>query len=233
MHVLRLAALLLGAQLAGCGLISSDVTDFNLALQDKRFTINADSWQLDGTAADAYTKQTCQSSAMCEQAVAQVCQMGCSAACSARHTCDLTLDVSLAQTIDLITEHPELKSVNDQPLIKVSVDSVTYEITTNTLSVQTPTITVYVAPSSVTSTAGLDSAQAIGMIDAVDAGVTTSGARPLTFTPAGKKALADIMGTFKTPFNVLVGSQITVTAGQPLPTGKLDAVVHITGHAGI
>jgi hypothetical protein len=41
------------------------------------------------------------------------------------------------------------------------------------------------------------------------------------------------MSTFKTPFNILVGSSLLVTAGQPVPMGKLDAVVHIKGHAGL
>ena len=38
------------------------------------------------------------------------------------------------------------------------------------------------------------------------------------------------MSSFKTPFNVWVGSALRITAGQALPMGKLEAVVHITGH---
>jgi hypothetical protein len=41
------------------------------------------------------------------------------------------------------------------------------------------------------------------------------------------------MSSFKTPFNVLLGASIVVTASQAVPTGKLDAVVHIKGHAGL
>jgi len=210
---------------------------FNLQLPDKKFQINIDSWQLDQTQASAVTSHDCSTGPTCESLVAaanpQVCTMGCSASCNARHTCDVTLNVSLAQPVDLVKERPELKSVNDQPVIKVSVDSVTYDVATNSLNVDTPTITVFVAPSSVTSVEGLDdAAQVIGTIDPIPAGTTLT-AQPIKFTSAGKLALANIMSTFKTPFNVLIGSQIVITAGQPVPKGKLDAVVHITAHAGI
>ena len=49
----------------------------------------------------------------------------------------------------------------------------------------------------------------------------------------GKADLVNIMSTFKTPFNVLVGSTLVVTMGTPVPAGKLDAVVHIKAHAGL
>jgi len=39
------------------------------------------------------------------------------------------------------------------------------------------------------------------------------------------------MSTFIAPFNVRVGSSLVVKAGQAVPMGKLDAVVH-KGHAG-
>ena len=46
----RLAAAILGLSLAaGCGLISSDVTNFDLMLPDKKFTIDASGWQVDTT----------------------------------------------------------------------------------------------------------------------------------------------------------------------------------------
>jgi len=37
----------------------------------------------------------------------------------------------------------------------------------------------------------------------------------------------------QTPFNVLVGSTLVIHSGTPVPNGKLDAVVHIKGHAGL
>jgi hypothetical protein len=224
--------LVVGLSVASCGLISSDVTNFDLTLPDKKFTIDTGSWQVDQSAANLYLMQSCTMTSMCNSAVQQACKMGCSGSCSSTHTCDLSLDVSLSQPVNLVMEKPELKSINDEPVIKVTIDSVTYEVTGNTLNVATPEITVYVAPMSVIKPND-PMAQAIGTIAPVPAGQTTSSPQPIMFTATGKAQLVNIMSTFKTPFNVLVGSSLVVKSGQPVPAGKLDAVVHIKGHAGL
>jgi hypothetical protein len=228
------AALLIGVSLASCGLISSDVTNFDLTLPDKKFTIDIGGWKVNQTAADQYLKQSCTMSQMCNSAVQLACPMGCSGICNMAQpqTCDLSLDVSLSQPVDLVMERPELKSINDEPVIKVTIDSVTYEVLSNTLNVDTPTITVYVAPMSVVKVSD-PQVKVIGTIAPVPAGQTTPSPQPIMFTPTGKAALVNIMSTFKIPFNVLVGASIVVSAGQPVPSGKLDAVVHIKGHAGL
>lgn len=221
-----------GLGLTGCGLISSDVTDFDLTLPDKKFSIDASSWDVQQSDANQFLGLSCSSSTMCDSAVQQACAMGCSGSCNASSTCDLSLDVSLSQKVDLVMEKPELQSINDEPVIKVTVDSVTYRVTSNSLSVATPEIQVYVAPISVLRP---DDPQVklIGTIPPVPAGSVIDAPQPLRFTATGKAELVDIMSSFKTPFNVLVGSSLRVTAGQVVPTGKLDAVVSIKGHAGL
>src|SRR5512140_2176202 len=101
--------------LASCGLISSDVTNFDLTLPDKKFSIDTAGWQVDQTAANVYLSQPCTTSTMCSSLVTQACTMGCSGSCSlsgTHHTCDLSLDVSLSQPVDLVMEKPELKTIN-------------------------------------------------------------------------------------------------------------------------
>jgi hypothetical protein len=229
-------ALTLGtAGLAGCGLISSDVTNFDLTLPDKKFTVDASGWQVDSAQADAYLAMDCSDRPnVCSTAVQLACTMNCSGTCNAAYTCDLSLDISRSQAVDLVSEKPELKAINDEPLIEVTVDSVSYEITSNTLTVDTPELTVYVAPISTVSVDRFDSQiKAIGTIPAIPAGQVTAHTEQLRFTPTGRAELVNIMSTFKTPFNVLVGSSIVITRGQAMPTGKLEAVVHIAGHAGL
>lgn len=227
------AGLLFGVSLAGCGLISSDVTNFDLTLPDKKFTIDTGGWQVDQNAANTYLMQPCTMSQMCNSAVQLACPMGCSGSCNAVQHCDLSLDISLSQSVNLVMERPELKSINDEPVIKVTIDSVTYEVLSNSLNVDTPQITVYVAPMAVVKVASDPQIKAIGTIAPVPAGQITTGPQPIMFTATGKADLINIMSTFKTPFNVLVGSSIVVSAGDPVPSGKLDAVVHIKGHAGL
>jgi len=234
-YVRVVVGLVIGASLASCGLISSDVTNFDLTLPDKKFTIDTGGWQVDQTATTFYLSQSCAAIPdICSTAVENACKMGCTGTCNAAKTCEMSLDISLSQPINLVMEKPELKSINDEPVIKVTVDSVTYEVTGNTLNVDTPTITVYVAPMSAVKVDPADpQIKAIGTIAPVLAGQTTDKPLPIMFTPTGRAELVNIMSTFKTPFNVLVGSSLVVKAGQPVPMGKLDAVVHIKGHAGL
>lgn len=221
--------------LAGCGLISSDVTNFDLTLPDKKFTVDASGWQVDSAQASTYLEMDCSDRPnVCATAVQLACTMNCSGTCSAAQTCDLSLDISRSQAVDLLTEKPELKAIDDEPLIKVTIDSVSYEITSNTLTVDIPELTVYVAPISTVAVDEFDpEIKAIGTIPAIPAGRVTEHTEQLQFTPTGRAELVNIMSAFKTPFNVLVGSSIVISRGQAMPTGKLEAVVHIAGHAGI
>ena len=220
--------------LGACGLISSDVTNFDLTLPDKKFTIDMGGWELNSSARDTYLMRTCseQNPSFCNTAVQQVCTMGCSGSCGASNTCDLSLDISLSQPVNLLMEKPELKSINDQSVISVTIDSVTYEITNNTLNIDTPEFTVYVAPTSVLKISD-PQAKAIGKIEPVPAGWVTEAPHPFAFTPTGRGELVNLMSSFKTPFNVLFGSSLLITASDPVPMGKLDAVLHIKGHAGL
>src|ERR1043165_1094974 len=162
----------------------------------------------------------------CNTAVQQVCTMGCSGSCGASNTCELSLDISRSQPVNLLMEKPELKSINDEPVIKVTIDSVTNDITINTLNIDTPEFTVYVAPASV-FTASDAQAKAIGKIEPVPAGTVTDAQHPFTFTASGRAELVNLMSSFKTPFNVLVGSSLLVTASDPVPMGKLEAGLQI------
>lgn len=219
----------------GCGLVSSDVTNFDLTLPDKSFSIDTSSWQVDQQQAMTFLSTPCDASQpppnICTSAAMMACPMNCTGTCGASNTCELALDVSVYQPVDLLTEKPELKTINDQPVIKVTIDAVTYEVTQNTLNLATPPLTLYVAPMSVMSPSD-PQAIAIGTIDPVPAGSTVT-PTDVMFTPEGEQALVDIMSTFKTPFNVIVGGQLVVDQNTPVPSGKLDAIVHIKAHAGI
>lgn len=223
---------LLLAATAGCGLISSDVADFELNLPDKSFSIDTAAWEIDQDQAQIVLGTSCASAPdVCDSAAQQACDMNCSGTCAPSNFCELQLDVSLYKGINLVDEKPELKSINDQPVIKVTIDSVNYEVTANTLNVATPELKVYVAPTSVMDPRSPDATE-IGAIPAVEAGATVA-STPIRFNEIGKARLVGMMSTYRTPFNVLVGSTLTVTQGQQIPQGKLDAVIRIRAHAGL
>lgn len=226
------AATIVGISLAACGVIN-DATSIKLELPDKKFTISADAWQVAQPAADSFLAMPCDTATMaCSTLADTLCEANCSGACNAANTCDLSLDISLAQPVNLVTDQPALKTFSDQSTIRISVDSVTFDVRTNDLTVDTPVLTVYVAPMSVTLSSD-PMAIEIGTVATVPAGQLTAGPEPIDLSEAGRAALVKIMSSFKTPFNVLVGASIHLTEGELVPSGKLDAIVQITGYAGV
>jgi hypothetical protein len=218
--------------LTGCGLISSDVTNFDLTLKPKSFTLDTSSWQITQQQADTFLSTPCQAGSMqnvCTSAAAQACAMGCTGRCGASNTCELDLDVGVYKMVDLGMEQPELNTLNNEPLIKVTIDSLQYEVTSNTLNVATPPMTLYVAPMSIMDPKD-PMAKAVGTVDPVPA-MTTVALRDITYATDGKQALVDIMGNYKNPFNVIVGATLTLKQGDMVPSGKLDAQVDIKAHA--
>jgi hypothetical protein len=165
--------------------------------------------------------------------------MNCSGECSATtNTCELGLEVSVYKGIDLVMEKPELSTINDEPVIKVTIDSIQYAVPSNSLNVTTPALGVYVAPITVMDPKD-PMAKQIGIIEPVPAGATVA-TRDMTYTPDGKQTLVDTMSTYKTPFNVIVGTggqpddpKLVIKEGDMVPTGKLDAVIQIKAHAGL
>lgn len=232
MTYLRACLALCLAASAGCGLISSDVADVELDLPEKRFSIDTSSWQVDEDKAKLLFATDCAlAPTACDAVVKDACKMGCSAACVETQRCELRYDVALYQKIDLVMEKPELSSIGDKPIVDVTIDRVTYRVTANTLSVATPELGVFLAPVSVMDSND-ELAIKIGTIPPVEAGVTIDPEKELVFTANGKAKLDETMSSFKTPFHVIIGSQLA-TRGTPLPTGKLDAALRIRAHAGL
>jgi hypothetical protein len=222
--------------LAGCGLISSDVTDVSIQLPDKKFSIDTAAFQINDTEAHAALSQSCAASpSACSGIATQVCSQGCTGLCAtSTQTCDFNLDVNVVQPVNLLAEQPDLKTFSDQSVVKIGIDSVTYEITNNTLNIATPEIAVYVAPTAaVKYDPNNKQIKQIGTISPVTAGTTTTAPVPIQFTATGQSDLQNIMASFKTPFNILVGTEILVDKDTDVPTGRLDAVVHVKAHAGL
>jgi hypothetical protein len=230
MTYLRFA--LAAATLSGCGLISSDVTNVSIALSPKMFTVDTSGWQVDQSAANLYLAMTCDPSQpapnVCSSAANTACPMNCSGTCdSSSHTCDLGLDVAVHQGVDVAMEDPAIMQI--QAHAKVTIDQITYAIADNTLDIATPPLTVYVAPMSVTNPSDA-MAMPIGTVAAIPA-MTVVPATNLAYTTGGQAALEAALGNYMVPFNVIVGATLVVKDGDPVPTGKLDASVSITGHA--
>jgi hypothetical protein len=223
---------LLALVMTGCGLVDPDITNFDLFIRDKEFTVDTDEWNLNGV--DAFTSTDCSASpGLCAVAAENACDPGqCFGSCDGgSDTCQLQIVMQLWQTVDMSAENPEINTVADEPVVSVTIDSIAYQITENTLNIETPTFTVYAAPSNIMSP-GDPEAAAIGTIEPVPP-ATLIPETDIVLTGDGRSALADKMGDYMTPFNIIVGSEIFVRQGDEVPQGRLRAVVRVRAHAGL
>jgi len=225
-----LLALAAAGALGACGLIDPDVADLDLTLPAKTFAIDTAQWNLqraDEVVGVACTPQP----QICAQAAAQLCEQGeCAGACGSAGTCELTLRVAKVRQVDLLTEKPDLAEIQDS-VLDVTIDAIRYEVGENSLNVATPPFTLYVGPQTAMTPQDMG-VQAIGTIASVPAG-TTVARTDVQLTKDGRAALTARMGDFRKPFNIIVGAEIVVRAGEPVPSGKMVATVTVTAHAGL
>lgn len=233
MHRLVLSSALISAcSLFGCGLIDSNITEFNLSLPDQEFTIDTSQWNLMGDA--TFPGIPCQTTNdACPDLTAAVCDgPECTGICDgATNTCKVMVQVGLSQTINLVEEKPELQTIENQPFLNVTIDAVEYQIVENTLNFDSPGISLYVAPQNVMTPESND-ARLVGTIEPIPA------MRQLDWTPmnmnnAGENNLRDMMGDYRSIFNVIVGATVEITEGTPLPSGRAVARVGVDAHAGL
>lgn len=216
----------------GCGLISSDITDFDLSLPPKEFTIDTAQWEIQSTDATFPAVDCSQSSAVCTEGATRVCTGAvCFAACGEGDLCEMTILVQLWHTVNLAVEKPELSTIEGQPLVSVTIHEMWYDVLENSMTVDSPELGVYVAPANVMSF-GSPQALKVGTIAPITSMMTVEGGQ-LDFEEQGQEHLKQFMKDYTTPFNIIVGTSITVKAGDPIPQGLLRAEVNVRATAGI
>lgn len=214
--------------LAGC-VIDSKVDEVDLDLPERRVTVDTADWQL----ADEGTMPSVECSTTRDRCAEHV-DMWCGAEdiCDAKcveKTCEVNVLVALWNTIDLTVEQAELAQLEGQPLQSVTIDEVAFTVTENTLNVDSPALTVSVAPTGVMSVGG-GGAEAVGIIPSLPPGSTIED-ESIVLTPAGRMVLAERMREYQTPFNLIVGSTVRLHAGDPVPSGRLIADLRVRAHA--
>ena len=220
------------AALSACGLIDTDIADFDLSLPEKEIVVDTGQWELTGE--ESMPSVDCSdNAAVCSLGVEELCGAEgiCFGSCSAEQTCDVKILVNLWHNFDLAKEKPELEEIEGQPLVSVEIKKIAYRVDENTLNMDTPALTVYAAPAGVMAP-GDPQAQAIGTLPPIPAGMV-SGEQDVILTPDGRAILADFMRQYSVPFNLIVGTDIDVRAGDLVPTGSLTTVVVVTAVAGI
>lgn len=215
-----------------CGLIDPDIADFDLSLPEKDIVVDTSQWQL--TADATMPAIDCADTpAVCTLGIEQLCgaEGVCFGTCNEMDSCEVKVLVNLWHSFDLAKEKPELEEIEGKPLVSITIGKIGFKVTENTMNVDSPEMTVYVAPGNVMAQ-GAPQAQAIGTLPVIAAGTTVE-EQEVILTDNGKEILGDYMKQYSVPFNIIVGTAVDIRPGDEIPTGKLTAVVVVTAVAGI
>jgi hypothetical protein len=210
---------------AGCGLIGDDVTTVTVSLPARDFRIDSADWRLPPGSVPVVPCST-----DCAALADQICtQQNCTAECASNQQCQANIPVSLKNDIDLSKDSPSYQQVSSLPAVEVQLQSVTFNITENTLNLETPALSVYFAPTSVTSPTDA-AAELVGTIPSVPKEFV--GVLPVTFSAACRAVVKKYMDDYRTPFRVLIYSVIVVRGGDS-PNGRLVGQVIATATVGL
>jgi hypothetical protein len=215
LRVRVLGVLVLGA--VGCGLISSDVTKLTFELPTKHYTFSADGWASMIPAGLAMNNvpvacgagtavATCPSPLACVAGV-----------------CSAEVPVSVFQTMDLKMEVPQLSSVNNQSLADITLESMTYQVT-STADVAIPEIDLYLAPDGVTDPTNPQAVK-FGSVAPIPAATNRSG--DVVKTADADATFIKYGMAFGTPFNFIAATTVVVPTGTT-PSGMVTITINGT-----
>ena len=221
--VLALALLLAAA--FGCGLLE-DATTFSIDTGWKTVTVDSDALGVTIPSGSVIPAVPCSSANdICAQATSGVsCNAqtyGCKIQCGSGGKCEILANAEIGETVDISQKVQSQTSAS--ALSKVSFNYMLYKVEQNTLTFDTPEITVYVGPNTANTTADSGVVK-FATIDSIPKGQTPDGQLPAT--SAGKTALSEFVKNYKTPFKFFVKADLRFPSGSPLPKGKLSLKVN-------
>ena len=211
--------------LVGCGLISTDITRLTFDLPTETYTFDTAQWNippaLEGA---AFPSIACTTDNDC-------CTLG-SARRPRLHDDDARLHVGL-----LRRGAPRVAGHDDQPvdrrqpslssytsLVSISISSIKYTVRSNTLNVDIPPLSIYLAPDGVTDPTD-SRAQLFGTVPSIPAGSMPSG--NVQLEPNAASTFQMFTSNLATPFEIITAATVVIGAGTPVPTGAIT--IDVTG----
>jgi hypothetical protein len=209
----------------GCGLISKDIASVTYPLPKKSYTFDSSSFGATGPAGPF----TLACGSALPPSIQDCCSipMACTppdrtTACES-NVCTVHQLVKVVQVIDFRKDVPQQFS-SASSLADVSLKSLNYEVTTNTLNIPVPVLQIYLAPMGVTSPSD-PQAKIFGSVPPFAAGELRSGDVMKEPDEATADAtFATFASNLTAPFNILVATTV-VSNGTPVPSGALTVAV--------
>lgn len=230
MKIVLACAVLLGS--VGCGLLDSSITTTSFVLPAQMFSLNTAMWgNLPAGSTQAVPCGDGQAVADCCNPPAPLPAPDCTTTplvCAAdssgvnANICTAEIPESLANEINLGSAVPGLSSF---PTGNITISSVKYTISGNTLNVDLPPVTVYLAPDMVTDPKDTR-AMIFGTIPAIPAGTNPTG--EVQKDPSADHTFEMYAGSLSTPFEFIAATTVVIPSGTPVPSGQVTVSVSVT-----
>jgi hypothetical protein len=210
--------------LVGCGLISSDITKITFDLPTETYTFDTAQWNippaLQGMSFPSIPCTTANDCCTLGAAAGLDCTM---LACMAGSCAD-QVPVSQATSINLSTDvMPSLSSYTS--LVSISISRITYTVKSNTLNVDTPPLSIYLAPDGVTDPND-SRAQLFGTVPAI-AAMDKPPTANVQLVSNAASVFQMFTGNLSTPFEIITAATVVIGGGTPVPSGAIT--IDVTG----
>jgi hypothetical protein len=206
--------------LGGCGLISSDISKLTFDLPTETYTFDTAQWS--NLPQGTIPPIACTSSDTC-CAAGSLAGIDCSTTmltCNASGVCEADVPESAASSVNLAMQVPVLQSFPGHALSSITISSISYVVSNNSLNIDLPPMTIYLAPDGVQDPRYGD---VFGTIPAIPAGTDPSGM--VMLVPNAAQVFAKYTGNISTPFTIIAAGTVAIPSGSPAPSGAITLSV--------
>jgi len=208
--------------LAGCGLISSDITKLTFDLPTQTYNFDTSMWG--NLPAGTVPAVPCTSTSDCCTA-GSLAGVSCTTTpldCNAG-TCEAAVPESVSSSINLASQVPQLSGFAGHALSQITISKITYSVSNNTMNIDLPPMNIYLAPQGVTDPND-PSAMLFGSTAAIPAGTDPTN-QPVSLVSNASQIFGMFTSNISTPFNLIAATVVKIEAGQPVPKGAITIAV--------
>jgi hypothetical protein len=215
--------------LVSCGLIDPNITKVTFDLPTRSYSFDASTLSLPAGSTVPVPCGTGQPVTDCCNPPAGLglpmpdCSMtmlACETDTHGMDVCTAVVTITQSQSMNLGQEVPQLQGAVG--LGNLSINQISYTVMDNTLNIDLPPVTLYLAPSGITDPNDA-SAKKFGTVPAIAASTTPSGT--VMLEPDAAATFSSFTRTLSMPFNLIATTVVHVPSGSPVPSGKIDLSV--------
>jgi hypothetical protein len=209
------------ALLAGCGLISSDISKLTFDLPTETYSFDTAMWS--NLPKGTVPAIPCPAIDCCMAGAAA--GIDCSTTmltCNSSGVCEADVPESAASSVNLAMQVPVLQTFGGQALSSITISSISYVVSNNSLNIDLPAMTIYLAPDGVTDPKD-SRALPFGTIPVIPKMTDPSGM--VMLVPNAAQVFAKFTGNISMPFNIIAAGTVSIPGGSDVPSGAITLSV--------